>query len=129
MNPIYCSKSVFSAVLFYYLVFAGAHHLKSVSPDRRCHPRRHEGRRISLGRPDVFVYISGTSRPKAATTRYRRDSGPSPFHRNFVAPVVKRTNDVVHKIRQGPKTKMKTVQLGRLMNYDSDTIDIVTVFR
>ena len=36
--------------------------------------------------------------------------------------VVTRINDLVYRIRQGPKTKMKIVHLSRLMKYDSDTI-------
>ena len=33
-------------------------------------------------------------------------------------------NDVVYRIKRGPKTKMKIVHLDRLMKYDSDTIDV-----
>ncbi|KAJ3655230.1 hypothetical protein Zmor_014366 [Zophobas morio] len=38
--------------------------------------------------------------------------------------VVTRINDVVYRIRQGPKRKMKTVHLDRLMKYNSSAVDV-----
>ena len=38
--------------------------------------------------------------------------------------VVTRINDVVYRIRRGPKRKMKIVHLGRLMKYNSSAVDV-----
>ena len=38
--------------------------------------------------------------------------------------VVARINDVVYRIRRGPKTKMKIVHLDRPMKYNSDTVGV-----
>ena len=38
--------------------------------------------------------------------------------------IVARINDVVYRIRRGPKKKTKIVHLGRLMKYNSDTVDV-----
>ena len=38
--------------------------------------------------------------------------------------IVTKINDVVYRIRQGPKINVNIVHLGRLMKYDSDTIDV-----
>ena len=38
--------------------------------------------------------------------------------------VVPRINDVVYRIRRGPKTKMKIVHLDRLMKNNSDIFDV-----
>ena len=38
--------------------------------------------------------------------------------------IVTRINDVVYRIRQGPKTKTKIVHLGRLMKYSSSAVDV-----
>ncbi|KAJ3654363.1 hypothetical protein Zmor_013555 [Zophobas morio] len=38
--------------------------------------------------------------------------------------IVTRINDILYRTRQGPKTKLKIVYLGRLMKYSSDTVDV-----